>query len=99
MQRTDISQHGYHYIKTILGRFIMKNVPYRHSAALLQFNHIVKRQVDFDRANIGGLWLATLLVFSHDLEGSYPGRVTNLEDTEKCHFKQYVFLFHKTDTG
>lgn len=59
------------------------NFPYQNSVALLQLNHSVMRQVDFDRANIRGLWLTTLLVFSHYLEGSYVGGVTHLKDSEK----------------
>lgn len=50
------------------------------------------RQVDFDRVNIGGLWLTTLLVFSHYPEGSYLGGVTHLKDREK-EFETIWFYF------
>lgn len=61
----------------------VKNAPHQNSPALLQFNHGVMRQVDFDRTNVGGLRLTTLLIFSHDLEVNYPSGVTHLEHAER----------------
>lgn len=51
---------------------------YQNSAALLELNHGVVRQVDLDVAEVGGLWLTTLLVFSHHFEGSYHAAVAHL---------------------
>lgn len=51
---------------------------YQNSAAFLQFHHSVTGEVDFDRSNIGSLWLTTFLVFSHNLEWGYVGSVAHL---------------------
>ena len=58
---------------------VEKNFPYQNSAALLQFNHSVMRQIDFDRANIGGLRLTTLLILSYYFKGRDVGGVTDLK--------------------
>lgn len=46
----------------------------------MEFNHSVTRQLHFDRADIGRLWLTTFLVFRHNLERSYVGLVANLHN-------------------
>lgn len=57
-----------------------KNALYQNSAAFLQFDHSVIRQVNFHRANIGHLRLTTFLIFSNYLEWSYHGGVAHLQD-------------------
>lgn len=61
-----------------------KHTPYQNSAAFLQFDHSVTRQVDSDKTYIGGLWLTTFLIFSHYLEWSYHGGVAYLHDSVKA---------------
>lgn len=76
-------QHDVYFLKYIAN--------YQNSAALLQLHHSVMGQVDLDRANVGGLWLTTLLVFSHDLERSYFGGVTHLWVSEKNSQQSWIF--------
>lgn len=61
---------------------------YQNSAAFLHFNHSVTREVYFDWADVGSLWLTALLVFRLNHKRGDVGIIADLHV-----FRQHIQVY------